>query len=116
MRWLGLVVLKKQRKKYQSILKDIEKRFEIKDFELILSSLTLEEIITAKLELSSRGLNGKLFGFPIFKNINQITKESLVRFALRFCNSQKQAAALLGLSVTEFKSYIRKYNLNTIVD
>jgi len=115
-RWLGSAAMKKQTKKYKSVLKDIEKRFENKDFELVLSSLTIEEIITAKLELSARGLNGKLFGFPIFKNINQITKESLVRFALRFCNSQKQAAALLGLSVAEFKSYIRKYNLNTIIE
>jgi len=113
---LGLVVLKKQTKKYKSVLKDIDQRFENKDFELVLSSLTLEELITAKLELSARGLNGKLFVYPIFKNINQITKESLVRFSLRFCNSQKQAASLLGLSVTEFKSYIKKYNLNTIIE
>ena len=108
--------MKKETKKYKSVLKTIDERFDNKEFELVLANLTLEELITAKLELSARGLNGKLFGFPIFKNVNQITKESLVRFALRFCNSQKQAAALLGLSVSEFKAYIRKYNLNTIIE
>jgi len=108
--------MKKETKKYESILEKIDQRFENKNFELILGNLTLEDLITAKLELSAKGLNGKLFGFPIFKNINQITKESLVRFALRFCNSQKQAAALLGLSVAEFKAYIKKYNLNTIIE
>tara|TARA_B100000214_G_C23402056_1_gene372112 strand:- start:113 stop:433 length:321 start_codon:yes stop_codon:yes gene_type:complete len=100
--------------KYNSILKDIDKRFINKDFKFILSNLTLEEIITAKLELSARSLNGKLFGYPIYKNVQHITKESLVRFALRFCNSQEKAANMLGLSVQEFKSYIRKHKLNII--
>jgi DNA-binding protein Fis len=100
--------------KYNSILKEIDKRFTNKDFKFILSNLTLEEIITAKLELSARSLNGKLFGYPIYKNVQHITKESLVRFALRFCNSQEKAANMLGLSVQEFKSYIRKHKLNII--
>jgi DNA-binding protein Fis len=100
--------------KYNSILKEIDKRFTNKDFKFILSNLTLEEIITAKLELSARSLNGKLFGYLIYKNVQHITKESLVRFALRFCNSQEKAANMLGLSVQEFKSYIRKHKLNII--
>ena len=81
--------------------------------EFILSNITLEDLITAKLELSARSLNGKLFGYPIYKNVQHITRESLVRFALRFCNSQEKAANLLGLNVRELKSYIKKHELNT---
>tara|TARA_B100001094_G_scaffold232451_1_gene227307 strand:+ start:680 stop:1027 length:348 start_codon:yes stop_codon:yes gene_type:complete len=108
---LGLAV-KRKTKNYNSILNNIKNNYKNKSFEFIINNLTLEELISAKLELSSKGLNGKLYGYPIFKNINQITKEALVRFSLRYSNSQKKAAALLGLSLSEFKSYIKKYNLN----
>ena len=96
----------KKENKYDSVLKNINNKFVNKNFEFILSNITLEDLITAKLELSARSLNGKLFGYPIYKNVQHITRESLVRFALRFCNSQEKAANLLGLSVRELKSYI----------
>ena len=72
----------------------------------------MEDLIIAKLELSAKGLNEKLFGYPLYNNIQHITKESLVRFALRFCNSQEKAANMLGLDVRQLKSYIRKHGLN----
>jgi len=102
----------KKENKYNSVLKDINNKFENKNFEFVLSNLTLEEIIFAKLELSARLLNGKLYGYPIYKNVQHIVRESLVRFSLRFCNSQEKAANLLGLNVREFKSYIKKHKLN----
>ena len=103
----------KKENKYDSVLININNKFVNKNFEFILSNITLEDLITAKLELSARSLNGKLFGYPIYKNVQHITRESLVRFALRFCNSQEKAANLLGLSVRELKSYIKKHELNT---
>ena len=102
----------KRTNKYHSLLKEINNRFENKDFEYIVSNLTLEDLIIAKLELSAKGLNEKLFGYPLYNNIQHITKESLVRFALRFCNSQEKAANMLGLDVRQLKSYIRKHGLN----
>jgi|TARA_Y100001973_G_scaffold104202_1_gene173441 DNA-binding protein Fis len=102
----------KKTNKYNSVLKDVNNKFENKNFELIISNLTLEELITLKLELSAKSLNGKLFGYPIYKNVQHIVRESLVRFALRFCNSQEKAANLLGINVREFKSYIKKHKLN----
>ena len=111
MRWLGQEAMK-SKKKYNSILKNINNRFVNKNFEFVLSNLTLEEIITAKLELSTKGLNEKLFGYPLYNNIQHITKESLVRFALHFCNSQEKAANLLGLDVRHLKEYIKKHKLS----
>ena len=101
----------KNNNKYNSVLKSIDNKFSNKNFEFILSNLTLEELITAKLEMSAKSLNGKLFGYPIYKNIQHITRESLVKFALRFCNSQEKAANLLGLNVRELKSYIKKHEI-----
>ncbi len=111
MRWLGSEAMKNQ-KKYKSQLKDIKNNFNSRDFERILANLTLEEIITAKLELSARSLNGKLYGYPIYQNVQHIVRESLVNFALRFCNSQEKAANLLGINVRQFKSYIKRHGLN----
>ena len=99
-------------KKYNSVLKSINNKFTNKNFEFILSNLTLEDLITAKLEMSAKSLNGKLFGYPIYKNVQHITRESLVKFALRFCNSQEKAANLLGLNVRELKSYIKKHEIS----
>ena len=102
----------KSKKKYDSVLKNINNKFDNKNFEYILSNLTLEDLITAKLELSAKALNGKLFGYPIYKNVQHIVRESLVRFALRFCNSQEKAANMLGIDVRHLKLYISKHDLN----
>jgi len=102
----------KNKKKYDSVLKNINNKFDNKNFEYVLSNLTLEDLITAKLELSAKALNGKLFGYPIYKNVQHIVRESLVRFALRFCNSQEKAANLLGMNVRHLKLYISKHHLS----
>ena len=94
----------KSKKKYDSVLKNINNKFDNKNFEYILSNLTLE--------VSAKALNGKLFGYPIYKNVQHIVRESLVRFALRFCNSQEKAANMLGIDVRHLKLYISKHDLN----
>ncbi len=112
MRWLGLAVLVPMKnKKYKSILKDIDKKYKNKSFEFVVANLTLEELIYAKLELSSRSLNEKLYGYPIFKNIQHITKEALVKFALNFCDTKERACSMLGLNRSQFIKYIKKHNL-----
>ena len=99
-------------KNYNSILKDIDKKFKNKDFEFVLNNLTLEEVVLAKLELSSRSVNEKLFGYPLYNNIQNIVKESLVKFALEFCDTKERACSMLGLSRAQFLKYIKKHNLN----
>jgi len=101
-----------EKKKYKSILKEINKKYKNKDFEFILSNLTLEEVVLAKLELSSRSLNEKFFGYPIYKNVQNIVKESLVRFALNFCDSKERACSMLGLNRGQFLKYVKKHDLN----
>lgn len=100
------------KKNYHSILKDIDKKFDNKNFEYILSNLTLEEVVLAKLELSSRSINEKFYGYPIYKNVQNIVKESLVRFALNFCDSKERAYSMLGLDRKHFMQYVKKHKLN----
>lgn len=102
--------------KYKSVLKEINKKYKNKNFEFVLNNLTLEEVILAKLELSSRSLNEKFYGYPIYKNIQNITKEALVKFALNFCDTKERACSMLGLSRSQFIKYINKHNIKKEVN
>ncbi|OUW11029.1 MAG: hypothetical protein CBD26_03835 [Candidatus Pelagibacter sp. TMED166] len=101
------------RNHYQSISKKLFSENKInKEFEARLNLLTLEELISLKLENSAKLVNGKLFGFPIWKTSNLIFKDSLIKFALSATKSHKEAANLLGLTLQELKIFIRKYKVN----
>ena len=96
---------------YNSVLKHINKNFNNKDFEFVLSNLTLEELVLAKLELSTRSTNEKFFGYPIYNNIQNIVKESLIKFALEFCDTKERACNMLGLNKAQFTKYLKKHNI-----
>jgi len=80
-------------------------------FEVMLSALTLEEIIGLKLECSSRLSNGKLYGFNLWSNIVDITKEALYNAVISITNTNKEACKILGITEHTFKSLKRKYNI-----
>ena len=46
-------------------------------FEVMLNNLHLEDIIALKLELSARMVKNKLYGFNIWNNILNITREAV---------------------------------------
>ena len=95
-----------------SFIKKIKKEKKITDeFEVMLSSLTLEEIICIKLELSSRFINDRLYNFPIWSSLNNIIKEAVLNYALSACRSYGDAASFLGMTQSELKSLIKKYEL-----
>ena len=52
------------------------------EFEARLSELSLEEVIGLKLELSTKELNGKLYGFPVWQSMPDIIKDAIVKYAL----------------------------------
>lgn len=80
------------------------------EFEMMVSSLTLEELIALKLELSINFLKSKRFvGFPIWNSIGNITKDALLRFALAQGVSYKHCASILGITEQKFYQMIKKY-------
>ena len=81
-------------------------------FEILLNNLTLEELIALKLELGFRAIGFPLHGFPIWKSINYITKEALIKYALCSADSKEEAARLLGIEVIKLFRLIKKYNIN----
>ena len=74
-------------------------------------SLTLEELIALKLELSARSLKGKLYGFKIWQSIPDITKEAILMYANSAAKSRGEAAAFLGISRNSFRKYLKKFGI-----
>ena len=80
-------------------------------FEIMLSSLTLEEVIVLKLECSSRLTNGKLYGFKLWSNHLDILKEAIYTAVVSITKNNKQAMRVLGINQIVFSKLKRKYDI-----
>jgi hypothetical protein len=97
---------------YYSTVNNLRRQKKINDeFEVMMSSLTLEEVIAVKLELSARFLNNRMYNFPIWKSIEAICREAVVRFALSACRSKLDTASFLGLSLGELNINLKKMKI-----
>ena len=81
------------------------------DFLEKLRFITLEDLITLKLLVSTEAIKGKLFNFPFLKYTQDICKESVVRFALSMAKNRKEASLILGMKKADFLQYIKEYGL-----
>ena len=82
-------------------------------FESILNTLTLEEIIALKLELSSSYINNRLYNIPIYYNLIYIVREAVLNYALSATRTKADAARFLGIDESTFKSELKKFNIST---
>ena len=80
-------------------------------FEIMLSSLTLEEIISLKLELVSKAVGSNLYGIPLFRSLEYIAKDAVLKYALAVCPSKTKAIQFLGLDSKTFYRYLTNYGL-----
>ena len=76
----------------------------------ILSSLSLEEVIALKLELSIQNINNKLYNFPLWSSMPNIARDALLRYAMSACQSKRDMARFLGIPINKFNEILRKYN------
>jgi len=81
-----------------------------------ISLLTLEDIITIKLELSLKNSGGLLYGLPIWNNLSEIIRYSLLKSSLSICKNKTEAANFLGISLGHLFELIEKYNLTKTDD
>lgn len=82
-------------------------------FEVMLNSLTLEEIIALKLELATTSLGVSLYGIPIWHNLSAIVRDAAVKFALSTTRSKAEAGRVLGTSTEIITYYLNKKNIQT---
>ena len=96
-----------------SISKKLRKDKDItEEFEILLNSLSLEEIIALKLELGAKCINNKLYGLPIWKGANHIIKEALIKTAVSITRTKGEAARFLGLNRAYFAELVKKYDVD----
>ena len=103
----------KGRNNEYSLRKKLKKQKKITDdFEIMLSTLTLEEIIGLRLELAALYINNKLYNFPIYKSIKYITKEACLKFALSATRTYGDAASFLGMNESDLRKEIKKFKID----
>ena len=80
----------------------------------ILTSLSLEEVIAIKLELSVRNVNNKMYNFPLWSSMPNITRDALLRYAMASCQSKKDMARFLGIPLNKFNDILKKYDIEKL--
>ena len=102
---------------HYSVVNKLKKEEKItEEFEVMLNSLSLEEIIAIKLELASRAFGGKSYGLPIWKSMREIVQDAMLKYALSACRTKKEAARFLGLSHQDFNKIVKKYNTESFFE
>lgn len=103
----------KSKTKYASVVAKLKNENKLNDDTLVaISSLSIEDVIALKFELSAALTKNRLYGFDIWKRSNYIIKESILKFAISATNSKKDAARFLGLTYAEFKRVLKVYKVN----
>mgnify|MGYP003150527635 CR=1 FL=1 len=106
-------VNRRTKTRYYSITNKLRRENKInKDFESMLSNLSLEDIIALKLELSTRSVSNRLYGLPIWENMLKITQEAVLKYAVSATRSQGEAMRFLGLKHRNFNTLLRKYGIH----
>ena len=82
------------------------------DFEIMVQSLSLEEIIGLKLELAASHINNKLYNFPVYRSIRYIVKEACLTFALSSTRTFDEAASFLGIRPGELRKEIKRFKID----
>jgi len=106
--------MKKERSKYKykSIVnKLIDDHIVNESILTIIDSITLEDLIAIKLELSAKHINNKLYAFNLLSNTNKLVKEAIIKFAISTTQSKADAARFLGIDYETLNILVNDYNL-----
>lgn len=81
------------------------------EFEVMLSSLPLEDVIALKLELASKSFGGKLYGLPIWASLLDIIRDAVLKYVWSASRTKIEAARFLGLNESRFRELVKKYGV-----
>ena len=98
---------------HYSIKNKLKKEGKYNDnLEIMITMLTLEELIALKLELSTKIVNSKLYGIPIWKNLYRISKAAALKYALSCARTKTEAALFLGMNYKTLEERIKRYEID----
>ena len=102
--------MKKIEYKNYSKISELKKMNKIDDqFVFYIETLTLEDIISVKIETVMRNLNFKFFSFPLWKSMHKIISEALITSVFNLSESNSEAARILGIDVKLYKKYLAEF-------
>ena len=80
-------------------------------FEIMLSSLTLEEIIALRLELAAKTVNYKLYGTNIWKNLPNIVRDGILKYTYIAGKTKSEMANFLGVDKSRLRKLLNQYDI-----
>lgn len=80
-------------------------------FEIMLSSLKLEEIIGLRLELAAKTVNYKLYGANIWQNLPNIVQDGVLKYVYSAARTKGEMASFLGINKVSLKRLLKKHNI-----
>ena len=111
--------MKKRRSKYKhkSIINKLLNNNIINESNLtFIDSMSLEDLVAVKLELSARYINNKLYAFNLLSNTNRLVKEAIIKFAISATQSKMDAARFLGIDYEGLRKLVNEYDLQDYFD
>ena len=103
---------KKPDQDYYSIANKLKEEGRINEnFEVMLSSLTLEEIIGLRLELAAKSVNYKLYGANIWSALPNIVQEGVLKYVYSAARTKGEMASFLGINKSSLKRLLKKYDI-----
>ena len=97
---------------YYSIANKLKSEGKIDEkFEIMLSSLTLEEIIGLRLELAAKVVNYKLYGVNIWQSIPSVVQDGVLKYVYSAARTKSEMASFLGINKTNLKRLLKKYDI-----
>ena len=111
--------MKKRRSKYKhkSVINKLLYNNIINESNLtFIDSMSLEDLIAIKLELSARYINNKLYAFNLLSNTNRLVKEAIIKFAISATQSKMDAARFLGIDYEGLRKLVNEYDLQDYFD
>jgi len=99
-------------RRWTSLLRRLRKENRItEELEILLNDLSLEEVIAAKLELSSKTLKSPIYGLPIWRYLPDIVSEAVLMFAISTTQTTAECARYLGMSQANLYQLAKKYQI-----
>ena len=82
-------------------------------FEIMVSGLSLEELIALKLDLATRAAGGKMYGFPLWYSIPEMCRAAVLKYVLSASRTKMEAARFLGVNKEYLYRLLKKYDTET---
>ena len=103
---------KKPDQDFYSIANKLKKEGKINEkFEVMISTLTLEEIIGLRLELAAKSVNYKLYGANIWSALPSIVQEGVLRYVYSAARTKGEMASFLGINKSSLKRLLKKFDI-----